>query len=409
MKKKLKKIIPSNLLHFIVSTNKKRLAVSNVVNKKYGTIDIADQRDFHVYEIPGNNVFFGYYDLQQYNGEQTKLLAHICKKNSNPAKDSALIAWFEHQNNTPHIIAKTNAWCWQQGSRLRWAPNSEECVLYNDYEDGQYVCKRVNIRNQTMNIVSPALYDITPEGKYGLGLNFQRLQQLRPGYGYSRIPEKSQLQSAPVDDGLFRYDLNSGDSKLLFSLHELAKDITGDYMHYLNHISISPDGSKFTFFHLWTKGRNQPWKMRFYVSDIDGKELKTITESKCVSHYCWIDSDNMIITTSEGLYYKANITEAKIALIESSHLIIDGHPTAVNGRILSDTYPRKDSMQYVFYYNGSYKELLRIYSDPRLFGEKRCDLHPRLSPKGIVTIDSSVRNGCRNVVEFQLSKGEIGK
>ena len=78
MKKKLNKIIPSNLLHFIVSTNKKRLAVSNVVNKKYGTIDIADQRDFHVYEIPGNNVFFGYYDLQQYNSEQTKLLAHIC-------------------------------------------------------------------------------------------------------------------------------------------------------------------------------------------------------------------------------------------------------------------------------------------------------------------------------------------
>lgn len=407
MRNKVKKIIPSGMLHALVSVNKKRVAFNNIHNNKYGTIDFASNRDFHIYEVPKKNVFFGYYDLQQFNSDRTKLLAHICGKNSNPAKDSALIAWFDRGNNTPHIISETNAWCWQQGSRLRWAPTHDECVMFNDFANGQYVCKMINIQNKSLDIVSPALYDLTPDGKYGLGLNFRRLQELRPGYGYSRVNEKYPLRATPKDDGLFRYDLTNGKTKMLFSLDELSKDIQGDYYHYLNHISISPDGSKFTFFHLWTKGKDHPWKMRFYVSNIDGTECKVITDQKCVSHYCWVDSDNMVITTSEGLYYGVNVKDAELRLIESSHLIIDGHPSALNGAILSDTYPQKDSMQYVFLYDGSYKQLLSIYSDPRLFGEKRCDLHPRLTRDGIITIDSSVKNGCRNIVEFQLSKGEI--
>ena len=79
-------------------------------------------------------------------------------------------------------------------------------------------------------------------------------------------------------------------------------------------------------------------------------------------------------------------------LIETDHFI-------------SDTYPQKNDFQTLFFASlkdDHYKECARIYSDPRLFGERRCDLHPRISKDGtLITIDSTMI-GRRCVIEIDL-------
>ena len=82
----------------------------------------------------------------------------------------------------------------------------------------------------------------------------------------------------------------------------------------------------------------------------------------------------------------------------------DGHPTfcADGHRFLTDTYPLAGSMQQLFLCDqegASHTPICQLYADPRLFEEKRCDLHPRLTPDNeIVTIDSTFREGKRSVV-----------
>ena len=135
-----------------------------------------------------------------------------------------------------------------------------------------------------------------------------------------------------------------------------------------------------------------------------------VDNSIIVSHYCWVTSDKMIITSTKGDYYIYNLNDCLKEKIDNEYLIHDGHPSYLgNGLIITDTYPLRYDRQHVFIAdisNNHYEELLEVYSDPRLFEEKRCDTHPRVTAdKKYVTIDSSFRNGERCVIEMALGEG----
>jgi len=95
-------------------------------------------------------------------------------------------------------------------------------------------------------------------------------------------------------------------------------------------------------------------------------------------------------------------------IIQSNYLLKDGHPSylAEKTTIISDTYPLKWSRQHLFQISeigNNYAELLNIYSDPRLYDEKRCDLHPRVTPDNrIVTVDSTFSEKKRSVILIRL-------
>ncbi|MBP3664859.1 MAG: hypothetical protein J6J03_06840, partial [Tyzzerella sp.] len=351
------------------------------------------------------------YDLCQYIPRGDKILAHVVKQNASPQIDDAMIVWFDAENGEMHEIEKTGAWCWQQGSRLRWHPKEQDTILFNDLDHGEYVTKKVNLINGIAERVSRALYDVDTEFKYGLALNFSRLQRLRPGYGYSRIGEKNADIAAPADDGVFRVDMHSGDEVLLFSLKDLAKDVSAEGFHYINHLSISPSGKRFTFFHLWTLGAKQSWKMRFYVANADGSGLTLLDDEYIISHYCWVNDRQMIVTDTKGKYIWIDTVSGEKKVIVSEHLNKDGHPSWMNRGFLTDTYPQgKKSMQHVFRMNESgseYLGILKVFSDPRRYGEKRCDLHPRVTSDGKVTIDTTALGGVRSILAFKLKESEM--
>lgn len=361
-----------------------------------------------VYALPGKHVFFGYYDLQQLSAKKDKLLVTAVSVGADAARDPAQVQWVDTADGSFHEIGTTRAWCWQQGCRLRWHPVRPDTVMYNDLEGGRYVCRIVSLQTGKTETVPEALYDITPDGRYGLSLDYPRLQRLRPGYGYGAVPDETRGELLPDKAAIWRLDLHTGETVPVVTyghLAELSPEAAG-HENYINHISVSPDGERFSFFHLWTVG--QRWNGRLYVARVDGSAIQCVEDGFIPSHYCWLGDDALLITSvgfggSPSYYYRYDLTTMGRVRLQNDQLERDGHPSPLpDGRFVTDTYPQADGRQRLFLagLDGSgFEPICRVYSDPRLFEEKRCDLHPRLTPDGrTITIDCTFREGKRAVL-----------
>ncbi len=398
---------------YVVNLRNRALHIKGVLLGYRGAVAFNDGRTYKRYAEKGKNVFFGYYDLSQYDSEGKRLLAHVVRRGADPSRDPADIVWYDVSDGKSHTVAQTKAWCWQQGARLRWHPLDNNKILYNDLVNGRYVLKSRDINTSAEMVVSRALYDLDGGFTHGLSLNFERLQRLRPGYGYCVIGDNTSIDSAPADDGVFYVDIESGKDKLLFSLRELAKDIcASDAQHYINHLSISPSGKRFTFFHIWTKNASAQWNMRFYAADICGANMKMLEDGVRVSHYCWLDDDNILATRrvvdKEFSYVVYDIQKDTKRVLNSTHMDRDGHPSVFGGSgVMFDTYPLDKHMQYLYCGDMSIekdRELLHIYSEPLCFGEHRCDLHPRVFKDRYVTLDTTCFGKERCIIAFELNE-----
>lgn len=361
-----------------------------------------------IYDLPDAHLFFGYYDIQQIQGD--KLLAMSVKRKADTKKDPATLYWVDMSSGAYHEMGQTHAWCWQQGCRLRWHPTQPDSVLYNDREGQRYVCRVAKLDGSVTKTLPRAMYDITADGSFGLSLNYSRLQRLRPGYGYNTLPDTSVGENVPKNDGIFLVNMDTAEEKLIISYERLVQDVpeTENQMHYVNHISIAPDGSKFLFFHLWTPAVGGRWSGRLCTANLDGTDLRCVEDGFIPSHYCWGGSDRLLITSvgfggAPSYYYLYDLTAKTKTKLEDPRLVQDGHPTFLSDgtRFLTDTYPLSGSMQRLFQSDGP---ICQVYSDPRMFEEKRCDLHPRLTPNDdIITIDSTFRDGKRSVILLRRS------
>lgn len=398
----------SNIVRLKIVRQYWRYYVSAVLGNK-GYIKCGG--DFKVYSNPEKHVFFGYYDIRQENIESNKLLVHILDKDAVAGKTPIKIAYIDKQNGSIVEVADSNAWSWQQGARLRWSCADSNKIYFNNY-DGDYCCELWDIREKKLiRKYSRAFYDISSDESYGLSVNFSRLQRLRPGYGYANKDDKTKDVSFPDDDGVFYVDLITGKNKLLITLKELAEQnglISKNVQGYVNHISISPDSRKFIFFFLWTENDYMPWENCLYLYDMDKNKYMLLEDDVIVSHYCWVTNEKIMITSIDGDYYMIDINGNHVNRISNKYLVHDGHPTYIKGKyILTDTYALEGALQHVFITDesGSFiKEVADIYSDPRMFDEKRCDTHPRISRNADkVTIDSTFQCNLRAVVEICIT------
>lgn len=389
---------------FIKITNKSIKKNNNLIEK------------IEVYELKNKNIFCGYYDLVPI--KKDKMLVHVVDKNANTKRNSVEIGYFDINNKQYRKITDSKAWCWQQGSRLRWSETEDNVIYFNDVEKDRYCLRKYDVLNKKiLKTIEYPIYDMNKDETFGISINFSRLQRLRPGYGYDYLKDLTIGKKAPKDDGIFTIDLDKGTSKLIISLEELAKLVDKDlkYEHYINHISFSPKGDKIMFFHLWTeKVQGIQWKNQLCLINIDGTDFKVLENTDIVSHYDWKNDNKILITgirikdkTEFYRYYDINSTEKED--VEDIELTQDGHPVQKqNSEIFySDTYPNSNSMQKLFKYDldkMEYSILMEVFSDPRLTSEKRCDLHPKLIENGeeIILIDSTFKKKKRSIVLIKL-------
>jgi hypothetical protein len=384
--KKLLAIIVQSLLYF-----PKRKDFKFVINESVTV--------YKTFDIPGKNTFWGYYDKSPFNPFGGNLVLYNdtespFNKFPNP-KIATNINIHDLSTNTSRVLDKTFSWNWQQGCRLHWISNDR--IIYNTYNSGEnaYQSKIMNVHSGESKTLSMAIYD-TYSDEYALCLNYSRLMLLRPDYGYFNLKISTRdIHKAPTDDGIWYLNLKDSKSRQIVSLSDLRKKLPYhqdvDAYHKVNHIMISPSGATFIFLHRWiVKGKTFD---RLYLYNLSSDTMVMILDSSRISHYSWVDDDNIIITASKNNifdYYIFNVKENSMDFVQDDSLrdFGDGHPSVsrVNKNIvITDTYPDRSRFRKLILIDRSKKShavIAEVFEPLTLWRETRCDCHPNFSPDG---------------------------
>ena len=356
---------------------------------------------------PNTHVFFGYYDISPFN----KTTDEIIYNNLIESENKLHLFLSTLSDKQEHEIADTRAWNWQQGCRLRWMPNNNREVVFNDFDGNGYFARILNVDTKEERRLCAPLYDISPDGRFGLSIDFERLGVKRPGYGYT-CRDYVESQHNLLKESIDLIDLDNNTRKVVLTYEDII-DIpgcnTGDACNnYINHLCFSPSGRQFLFF--WLTADRSCHKAFLLVHNLDTKETKLLEGSLKVSHYVWQDEDNIVCTAFDDnkqcRYYIYNVPTCQKQIMNPAVLNVDGHPSIYSDTdILTDTYPNLNGFQRLYIadkQDGGYKQLLEIYSNCCIEGEKRTDLHPRLdASKKIVCIDVNY-NRYRNLLYVSI-------
>ncbi|REK18007.1 MAG: hypothetical protein DWQ37_05200 [Planctomycetota bacterium] len=350
--------------------------------------------------------WFGYYDKLQFDPTDRGVLSMEVDFEHRPPRPDDVIKiglvdlgnddrWFE--------IGKSTAWGWQQGCMLQWVPGRESTVLWNDREDDHYVCRMVDIKSGDERTIDSPIYTLSPDGHTAVTADFRRINDVRPGYGYVGLPDPYADDLAPQDSGVWRVDLDTGQSDLIVSIAEIAKlgEIPRNrpgVKHYFNHLLFNPDGSRFIFLHRW-RYPNGSRLTRMLTAAPDGSDLRVVDDNGLTSHFIWRDPEHILAYSrqpshGQGFYLFEDRDGGAIDVVGGDQLKVDGHCSYLPGNewILNDTYPDKNRNQKPHLYHvatGRVVPLGEFHSPKEYTGEWRCDTHPRFSRDGkLVVIDS---------------------
>lgn len=339
--------------------------------------------------------WFGYYDKLQFDPSGRHVLGmQVEFENRNPAPDDVVrIGMVDLEDGDRWIeLGESRAWCWQQGCHLQWRPGSDREVIWNDRVDGKFVAVVLDVKSGQRRLLPRPIDNLSPDGRWALGVDFARIRDFRAGYGYAGVTDPYRDVATPETSGVYRMDLDSGESRLLVSCAQSAKvepqhpTIATGARRYINHVQWSPDGRRFLFL-------ERP-STRLMTAASDGSDLRVVMFD--ASHYTWRDSRQICVWTGDGyrLYADEPLADGKLLW-----LAVNGHQTYFPDRdwLLTDTYPDARRMQtlYLFHLPTARRiDLGQLACPPEYRGDWRADLHPRLSPDGRwVCFDSAHQGG----------------
>ncbi len=344
--------------------------------------------------------WFAYYDKLQFDPTVRYCLGNAVdfEHRSPTADDSIEVGMVDLMEGDRWMpIGRSNAWGWQQGCMLQWIPNSDSQVIYNDRVDGRFVSHIQDVHSGVKRTLPRAIYSLSPAGKFAVTTDFRRINDLRPGYGYSGIADPYADLTAPAGVGVDLLDIESGKVTSLVTLEQIVdipfRESFGDGKHWFNHLLVSPDGTRTIFLHRWrtTPGR---WLTRMFTVGLDGSDLREINPGAgMVSHFIWRDPQHILAWTTHpsagnAFYLLEDREGGEIEPLGANVLQRDGHCLYLPGGewIVSDTYPqgpRREQEVYLYHVPTQRKVSLgHFHSPPDYTGEWRCDTHPRFSPDG---------------------------
>lgn len=373
---------------------------------------IAERRKEVILSSPGNHVFFGYYDVSPFAADGKRVLAgRVDLALKTPAPHRVMEVGYYQLDKPDEFrgIGQTTAWCWQQGCRLQWYPATgvTRQVFYNQASGSDYVGVVQDVETGQIVMTTPLpLYEISKDGKWGLSLDFARLQRLRPGYGYSVFEDGTAAQPVPQQGGIVLYNFASNQQSLVVSYSALFEFSPVESMqgaeHYINHLSFNPSGAAFIFLHLWVRDGKR--YSRLLWVDRGSAKLVILNNSGRVSHYTWRDDQTLLIycaLTADGpLFYHEYLLRGdqfEVKAVGKNVLKVDGHPSYFNAqhRFLTDTYPDRWARQTLMIYDGAVNAVVwsrSFFRSKHITGEFRADLHPRLdSTQKYACIDDEIR------------------
>ncbi len=346
--------------------------------------------------------WFSYYDKMQVDasGRYALSMEVDFEGRSPTAEDVIGIGMVDLADGDRWIeLGETRAWCWQQGCMLQWRPGHPDEALWNDREDGRIVTRVLSVKSRRVRTLPHAIYHVHPEGKLALGVDFARVNHMRPGYGYGGVDDVNRDVLAPDDSGLYLLDLDTGERTELFSIADIAKipyanPKPGD-KHYFNHIQWSPNGERFLFLHRWRPGEGRGFQTRMLTAAADGTDIRLVTDKPGVSHFTWRDPEHILIHRGAYRLYRDDGSGDEETIWEAPN----GHQTYLPGNewLMTDTYPTGKAREQILYLLHIPTQRVRVlgrFAQPKEYaGEWRCDLHPRVGHDGSYAIIDSTHGG----------------
>ena len=373
--------------------------------KKEGNITRITPNDEYEY-------YFGYYDKSPWNNTEDYMICIRAKctyKDVSPKEDAEIVLIDLKNNNKVEIIGKTSTWNVQQGCMLQWlGPNFDNTIIYNDCIDNKYVSIIYNIKTKSKKIINMPIYSISNDGKVALSLDFSRLYNLRPGYGYYNLKEETENVKCPDKPCIYKIDLEKNEIIPILRYTDLLnidyRDEFKNAVHKVNHIMISPNGKRFMVLHRWFNGDKK--STRLLTMNLDGTDIYNLLDEDMVSHCCWKNDEEILTyahTNKDGnKYYLLKDKTQERKFYWENELMFDGHPTfSPNGKyIITDRYPDRQRLAHVYLMNtenDNVKELAKVFAPFRYDNDTRCDLHPRWDRKSEKICFDSVWEGKRGL------------
>lgn len=381
--------------------------------------------EFSEYLVPVRQItkgpsfhWFGYYDKLQFDPTNRFVLSNqVSFEGRTPtSEDRIRVGMIDLEENDRWIeFGKSDAWGWQQACMLQWLPGSDSKVVWNDREKDRFVCRIHDTATGETETVPRPIYSLSPDGKWAVSADFARIQNLRPGYGYQGVDDPFRPDKAPEESGIWRVDMETGESDLIVSLAQLSEipyrgGSLADQWNYVNHLLVSPDGSRFLFLHRWrAKGPDDPefavnngFVTRMFSANLDGSDLFVLDPSGYTSHFIWKNPTQVCAWTKpegkESAFYLFTDKTNQVEIVGEEKMPLNGHNTYLTigtGEewILNDTYPtgiRRQQVPYLYHVpTDTRHDLARLHSPSDYQGEWRCDTHPRSSNDGrLVCVDS---------------------
>ena len=369
--------------------------------------------------------FFGYYDKSPWDNTDRYVL---CMRADNTwsdvsPKEKADIIIIdtkkgEYESGRVRKVAQTNAWNVQQGCMLQWlGPDYRSRILYNDFRDGKYVSVILSLESMQEKIIPAPVYSVSMDGKFALTLDFSRLYELAPGYGYYNVPEKTKGISLPDATAIWRVDLVSGKVKDLLKYSDFANFEPRSEMqekntiHKVNHIMLSPNGKRFMVLYRWFCGQRK--YTRLITCNVDGSDMYVLSDDDMVSHCYWRDN-NYILAFENKKYEGTGYYLMKDKSSNYYHcwpeMTGDGHPSFSLDRseVVTDTYPDRTRISSIKVMSGdlqnpNIKTIAKVFSPFKYDNETRCDLHPRWNHIGNKICFDSVFEGHRGLYYIELN------
>ena len=359
-----------------------------------------------------------YYDVQNFDETGRFLVVyqmHFQGRSIRP-DDKIIIGVIDLEEADQWIpIGESGAWSWQQGPMLQWSLHQRQ-IAWNDRIEGEFVAHLFDFEKRTDKILPKPIYAVSPKDNEALFLDFDRLQQCRPGYGYVGGSNRRKSCRLPGDDGVWSMDMRTGDYHLLLSFKEAYQrikkttsseqyfgHILRQYDYWFNHIKFNPSGTRFTVKFRYKK-KKQVWKEAYSQSltcGINGQGCRFLDDK--ASHVIWKDDETLF-------YWRAPELRISKDTVSGGRKIGTLNPQNGQGNIhilqmpqMEETYiydtPYREKISLCLYDQVNQRDMILHTFNHHIpsSGPFRCDLHASPSRDGRKIAVTSLEDGGRQV------------